>query len=182
MTTIPNPGTASGIVSVIDPMATFGPDLLAKFRLEYSEALEQARVSSEHTATEGWRRLYAGERNDDLSTRRKLAQRLKQLAERLEDQGLNDDEVKELGGLKTLVVEASDRKFHFSLCTVGPIIQSVRACGRIAENFRNLARREEAEAPLHQAGLEERMRREISLQPVPTWDDQVGQVLIRMPL
>src|SRR5512146_2018996 len=69
-------------------------DLVTRFRDDYSSALAEARISAEHTATEGWQGLYGGFQRHQRERRRNLAGWLRTIAEQLEKGGLTDEDEK----------------------------------------------------------------------------------------
>ena len=153
-------------------------DAVTRFRQDYSDALEVAVVSAEHTATEGWQKLYASHHEDLRVQRRLAAVKIRELADELEDAGLTDTEAKELAEAKKVVELLNERAAYFENRTVAPVAKPVHQCAAIIETYLSLARREEAEAPLLQSGLEELMRQAISEQPRPTFDADTGVVSI----
>jgi hypothetical protein len=75
-------------------------DPIVTFREKYAEALISAVVSAEHTATEGWGKLYLGHQQAQRDRRRDMAKELKTLAVTLEDSGFTEDDEKALAEIK----------------------------------------------------------------------------------
>lgn len=154
-------------------------DLIGRFRDEYSEALAEARVGAEHTTTDGWKALYGFHRHNYREARRVLASDLKRLAVQLEDFGFCEEDEK---AVKNVAKGAADRRSEFEVFqdkTVGCVCEPVRKCERIIEQYRAEAVRAESAAPLHNVGMEELMRIEISKVSKPWFDAEEGVIEIR---
>ena len=156
-------------------------DPIALFREEYAAALADAEVSAQHTATEGWQRLYASRRKADRDARRAVADSLRNLADRLEVRPLEEDEVKEFAQVKAAYVEADDNAAGFTNRTVFPVREPVNRCDALVTDHLFKATSEEERTPLHSMGLEESMRMAIASVPRPRWDDDLGRVEIVPP-
>ena len=153
-------------------------DLVTTFLHDYSDALAEAKVSEAHTATDGWQRLYAGWLATDQTQRRRVAGYLRDLADRLEDVGLGDDDLLNLRDAKKEITELKEAAALFRLQTVEPVRKPATVCAALKEHFAAQARRQEAENPLLEAGLAEVMREAIAGQPRVTWDEERGTVSI----
>lgn len=157
------------------------PDPVVTFRERYAEAMAGVRISAEHTATEGWHRLYHGQRQENLERRRELAKEMKATALRLEDMGLSEEDEKSIGELKKSVTAIREAFETFDQQTISPVRQPVRDCDRIRSEAMAEARRIEAEAPMINIGMEELMRVEVAKVDKPRWDNETGRVLIDVP-
>lgn len=156
-------------------------DIVLRFREHYSAALADAAVSAEHTATEGWQKLYSGHKRASKDHRREWAKRLKNAATRLEDFGWSEDDEK---GVKDLVKEAAELRENeegWQVQVVDPVTAPVSACERICIEHINEAARIEADSPLHSIGLVETMRLEVAKQPKPVWNADAGTVTLIEP-
>lgn len=156
-------------------------DLVTRFRDEYTAALVDARVSVEHTATEGWRKIYADERNREILRRHNLSQTLRNIADRLETRGLSEEEEKEISDAKKASVEIRDSHQVFMFEIVEAVKEPVRICDQIIDDAKSQAHRDERDAPLVNVGLTEIMEMEIVKHPRPRWNGETGQVTIEQP-
>jgi hypothetical protein len=153
-------------------------DIVTKFAEAYEHALADAKVSSTHTATEGWRKLYGDHVRSQQSRRRELAKQMRSMADEVEVQRTTEELEKEIGELKksaTMIREA-DESFEFQ--TIFPVRQPVSDCERVITEHLAAARREENASPLHNTGLELVMREAVSRVAKARWDAESGQVLI----
>lgn len=167
--------------AVPNPSPRSNRDLIGRFREEYAEALAEARTGSIHTQTDGWRNLYAFQRQVYRDSRRATAQRLTTMATQLEDFGFCEDDEK---ALKTLAKDIAERRIEFEVFndkTVGRVCEPVSKCERVIEQYRAQAARDEAAAPLHNVGLEELVRIEISKVAKPWFNAETGVIEIREP-
>jgi hypothetical protein len=156
-------------------------DPITLFRERYAEALAEVRVSVAHTETEGWQKLYAGFRKEEQERRRKQCGELKRLAGLMEDAGLSEDDEKELAAVKKASESIREAREAFEARTITPVRKPVAECERVMDEARNMARREESSAPLHNTGLEKLMKLAISEVEKPRWDNETGRVLIMPP-
>lgn len=154
-------------------------DIFQNFRAEYGAALADARLSAEHTGTEGWQRLFSDRRDKEREHRRELAKQLRTQAERLEDFGLTEDDEKAIKDIAKASAELRDSGAVFERETIGRVCAPVQACERIALQYINQATRLESDTPLHNIGVEEMMRIEIGKYPKPLWDAENGIVEIK---
>lgn len=153
-------------------------DLVSRFREEYEAALIDAKISADHTATEGWQRLYAAERDRQIEYRRNLAQTLRNVADRAEARGLSEEEDKEISEAKKSSADIRDRHEIFERETIDPVREAVRTCDRIIDEVKSQAYRDEHDAPLVNVGMVEIVKMEIAKHPRPRWNEDKGQVLI----
>lgn len=166
------------------PAPTPGPannrDLITNFRSEYGAALADAHESASMTQTDGWRRLYTDFRESDRKARRDLSARLRKFSDRLEDVGMDEDDEKGVKEVAKLSGELRDASDFFDRDTVGRVRAPVESCSTLIENYLCEAARQENAAPLHNVGLVEMMRFEISKHGRPTWSDDTGTVKIAL--
>lgn len=155
--------------------------LIEEFTEKYAAALTEAEISAAHTSTEGWKRLYAGFRNQQRETRRELAKELKHLSTRMEDVGLSDDEEKTLGGIKKSSEDVNDAKTRFELNTVEPVRRPMVDCENLITEVMYTAQRRESEAPLVEVGLVETVKMAVADLPRPRWNEDEGRLEIVKP-
>lgn len=154
-------------------------DLVSKFKEEYGQALARARISAEHTATDGWRLLYSSFRKEQRDQRRDLSEQLQKLAKSMEAMGLSEDEEKQLGEIKKGAQALRETRDVFDRKTVGPVRQPCDECRDLIAEAMNEATLAEERAPLVNVGLVELMRMTITEAEKVSWDSEEGRVLIR---
>ena len=154
-------------------------DLITRMREEMTDLLALAHVAEEHTATPGWRNLYAGRMAANRSTRRQLAGELRDVADDLETGELRDREaMKPLSKTRTAMGEQLDLEAAFLSGTVAKVIEPVHAMRALADKYTRTAAQDEERAPLVLAGLVELMREALAEFPVPTFDHDTGAVTL----
>jgi hypothetical protein len=156
-------------------------DPITRFKDDYFVALADAHVSAEHTATEGWKRLFNQHRDENRKARADVSSRLHELADTLEGYGLSTEDEKEIGNLKNSVVALRESDEVFEKQTIQPVRDPVEMCDRVINEAMVSARREENLAPLHNSGLEELMRMAVASVARPRWDNEVGVVVVAEP-
>jgi hypothetical protein len=97
-------------------------DPIKRFKAAYADLLDEARISAEHTATEGWQKLYAAHRESLRVNRRRLSERLKQLADTMEFRGLDEESEKSLADIRKESAEMRETHEAFESETVGPVM------------------------------------------------------------
>lgn len=152
--------------------------LVEMFREEYQAVLADAHEAAEHTATTGWQRLYEERRREDERQRREIANLLRELASMIEERHLTEDETKEIGEAKKLVLELQKSREHFQFQTVGPVRKPVSECERVIDQYRSKASTQQALAPLHNTALVGEMKREIESHQKARWDPVAGVVTV----
>lgn len=156
-------------------------DLITRFKEEYATAILEAEVSAQHTSTEGWQRLYANQRKAERDERRRIAQDMRNVADRLESVGLDEDGEKEIGECKKASAALRDRAYAFETQTVNPVREPVDRCDKIINEARQAARVEEERTPLVNIGLEDLMKDAIAAVRRPRWDADLGRVVFSDP-
>ena len=156
-------------------------DLVARFRDDYTLALEEARTSEVHTNTDGWLHLYAGFEVSYREQCRAIANNLKSLADRIELVGSDEPTEKEIGEVKKLAQSLRQTREVFERKTVDPVRKPVDDCDRLIQQYARQAERDEDEAPMVNVGLADLMKLEIGRMPRPFWDRDKGRVEIREP-
>lgn len=156
-------------------------DPITRFRDAYSIALADARIFSDYTKTEGWQRIYLGQRNEEQSRRRDLSKRLEAMAATVNDRTLSEDEEKEVGEIKKACADVREMRYAFGKQTVDPVRDAATECNRIIDEAKSLARREEQDAPLVNVGLEDMMRLEIQQVERVRFDEETGKLTIAPP-
>lgn len=156
-------------------------DVIQRFDSAYSAALIDAQVSAEHTATEGWQKLYHDHVESLVDRRRALAKSMRETADIVELRGTNEEDEKEIGELKKTAVSIRDSDEAFDRQVIQPVRRPVETCERIINEHISQAGREERDAPLHNTGLEHLMRAEVAKRLRVSWDTDTGRVLVEAP-
>jgi len=78
---------------------------IRKFKSEYADAMSKARISEEHTATQGWQDLYGDHRESIRKQQIEISDRLKAMSETVRVRLFTEDEEKEIGELKKKACE-----------------------------------------------------------------------------
>lgn len=156
-------------------------DPITRFKMEYAEALDEARVSSKHTDTEGWQHLYQGFHKVNRENRRKAAGRLKQIGEELEVAEIGEHGEKDLVDVKKQVQAFREEREIFERKTVGPVREPVEKCQKIIGEARQQAEVDEERAPMVNIGLCEMLLLEIRKLERAVWDADTGRVEIKSP-
>jgi hypothetical protein len=168
MSALPNPDVPQN--KQVDPVS--------RFIASYAKALDAAKVSMAHTATQGWRDLYERHAKAVMEDRRNLAGELGGLADELERGMLSEDGEKAVGEVKKAAAELRTANHYWELQTVDPVRQPVRVCEAILSSAIDEARRIEAESPLTNSGLVKLMRAAVSRCARPAWDSETGTISI----
>ncbi len=168
MTALPNPEVPQN--KQVDPVT--------RFIQNYAKALDAAKVSRDHTNTEGWRDLYANHAASVMDGRRRLAKELAGLADQLERGLLTEDGEKAIGEVKKAALELRTANHYWELQTVDPVRQPVRVCEAMLVTAVDEARRMEADAPMIHIGLTELMRQQVARSARVSWDHETGTVVI----
>lgn len=155
--------------------------LIEQFHDEYEAAFADVVVSSEHTGTEGWQKLYTTARAEERTLILGACKSLERLSQDMQVVGPTEDGEKGVADVKKQMTAIRERRDAFDLHTVAPVKAPVEACERIIERYRAAARRQEQEAPLHDVGLEHLMNDAISRTPKAAWDEDSGRVEIAKP-
>ena len=172
MTALPNP----------DPSPNQKMDPVSLFLHNYAKALELVRVSRDHTDTEGWQTLYANHTKALRDNRRRLAQDMAALAEKLEKTGLDEDDEKAIADIKKAAVEMREAEQHWQRQTADPVSNPARVCQQMRLDALANARSVEAREPLIHAGLTLIMQEAMDAQPRATFDEETGRVGIVGPV
>lgn len=176
MSDVAGTATATKPKAEADP-SKWSPNV-QRFREAYERALNEARVSEEHTATAGWRALYATRATEFKAERRRIGAALKDLGRKMEDVGLEEEEEKWMGELKKGSLALREAMAAFDRQTVEPVRQPVYDCDRVISDAVSLAEREERDNPLLNAGLSKAVREATQSVPRPRWDGRAGVVTI----
>lgn len=153
-------------------------DLIQRFNEEYSTAMLDVEVSARHTETEGWQNLYANQRKLERERRRKLADDLRNISDRLELRQLVDEEIKEIADIKKAIGEDNDSNADFDSSTVDPVRRPVDHCNDIVNQALNAAKSDEERTPLINVGLEHMMKLAVAKFPTARWQQDRGIVEI----
>lgn len=151
---------------------------VAEAQEKYSDAIAAARLSSETTATEAWKRVY----RDQMTAHRKA------INDAINDVTAGVDSIQ--GGDSTETVEklikdgvkaiAEERIRHTAWMNraIAPHKSSVTACDEIRTSIITKALRAEEESPLVNSGLAADVRKVVDGWPKPSWNDGDGCVLM----
>lgn len=151
----------------------------ANFTKKYEEALEAARISAEHTATEGWQALY-GEHRQAIEKRRKSAgERLREAASEIERGGMSEDLGKVIAEMKKTYEAICDDVIAFQRQVLEPIKQPMHRCHEIIEQARREARGLESASPLISKGVLETVEKAIRAVHKVKFDEESGMLLIK---
>lgn len=164
-----------------DGFANKKKDVIIRFSDAYGPALLDARVSAEHTATQGFQKLVEDHLEGIKARRRGIAARLHEVAKFIEDFGPSADTEKYIQDEKKLVVELLGETEAFFVQVSKPVQAAVEECKRIVTAHQHEADRDERSAPLHNAGLVELLRGEIAQVAKPHWDQETHRVVIKEP-
>src|SRR4051812_22319411 len=104
------------------------PKEIRDFRVKYEEALGHARVSEEHTATEGWQNLYDLHRVTIRTHQDALADRMELVVQTLRQRLLTEDEEKAVVEAKKEMTELRIREQAFQRQVIDPIIAPMVQC------------------------------------------------------
>jgi hypothetical protein len=149
-------------------------DPVTRFKSAYRLALAEAQVSIDHTATEGWQRLYADHFKLLRDRRQEIAGQLRVLADQMERRGLTDDDEKALGDIKKASIELNAAHEHFLRQAVDPVKAPITACQDMLVEAMNEARRIEEREPMLNVGLVELMREAVAVAQKVVWSDENG--------
>lgn len=153
-------------------------DLVRRTERRYLEAFEDVRVSVEHTATEGWQRLYQGHQSELKAQRLAIGKVMAGQAETLDVRLMVEDEEKEAKDAVKQNAELRAFEAAWEKQVLRPITEPVTRCADILENARAAADREERNAPLVNIGLCDVLEQMIQRLPKATWDDRSGRVTV----
>ena len=153
-------------------------EAVLRFEDAYREALAEARVSAEHTATEGWQGLYGEHRKADRKARQDLAGRLRWAAETIESRHLTEEEEKIVKDAIKAAVELRETAEVFDRKTVEPVRRCVERCKQVIDDAKAAAERAESSAPLTSRGVGDRIRAAIAAVPAVKWDAEKGRVVV----
>lgn len=106
-------------------------DLVTTFRDEYAMALDEARVSAAHTATDGWKRLYGAHQAACLDKRRDLSKQIKIHANTLEIVGWSEEDEKAVKDLAKDSATLRDTIAAFDRAVTERVTASVRGCEKV---------------------------------------------------
>jgi hypothetical protein len=154
---------------------------VTKFVRDYEDALAEARISAEHTATEGWQALYAGHRKAMETRRLELADSIRLLADEIEKYGPNPDIEKAIGNAKKLAEDIRETDQKFQETTVAPVRRCVEVAAKVIADATTAARNEERQTPLINNGLADAMQAAVSQVYRVTFDTDRGVVALVAP-
>lgn len=126
---------------------------IEEFSKRYEGALEGAKISAEHTQTEGWKNLYSLHRSTVENGRKVLAGQLEELARTMKRGGMDEDYEKQLGEIKKASAELRADISAFQRKAITPVEDPVLECHRIIDDARRAARDGETQSPLTNRGL-----------------------------
>jgi len=152
---------------------------IEEFRKKYAEALEGARISAEHTQTEGWKNLYSLNRHAVENRRKELGEQLEDLAKTMKRGGMDEDYEKMLGDIKKASAELRADISAFNRKAIHPVEDPVSECHRVIEDARRNARAGEIESPLTHRGMVAEMDDAIGAVDLVKFDTETGTVEIK---
>lgn len=155
--------------------------VVERFHAEYSAALHDAQVSADHTSTEGWQKLYSDHKRAVRTRRRDLGKSLVSYGKKVEDFGLTEEDEKAIKDIAKSSAEIRGLEEIFRAEALDRVCAPIVACDNLITNFRAEASRQEKQAPLHNTGLEDRMRKAIAGVARPVFNSETGEVEIRKP-
>jgi hypothetical protein len=141
------------------------PKEVRDFRSAYEAALDKARVSAEHTATEGWQNLYLTHREMVSKTLAELHNDLSKLAKTIASRLLQPDEERILTDTKRALVSLRETDEAFQRLVVDPVISPVRECDQAINDALAAADIAERTNPLYAKNLREIMETVIGTMP-----------------
>ena len=149
----------------LNPEPDKEPKEIRDFRERYAEALTHARVSAEHTATQGWQDLYGAQREHTRKMQDSACDSLAAHVATLRQRMLTEDEEKSLGDIKKTLTELRTADETFQRQVIDPITSPMVECTTVIEQARSAAREAQRDAPLHVRGLVEAMETVIDTMP-----------------
>lgn len=154
------------------------PKEIRDFREKYNESLNRARVSQDHTATEGWQNLYCENRESIRKEQSDISDRIAGLNEALRQRLLTEDEEKSLGEIKKQLSDLRGRAESFQQMVIDPVIAPMSECASVVETARAAAREAERSAPLHTRGFIEKMETAIEEMPRVKFITGSGKLIV----
>lgn len=152
------------------------------FLKEYSVALDRAKISEEHTATQGWQDLYGERIEVERKQRDRLSDRLQGFAETIRQRLFDEDEEKAIADLKKQATELRELETYWRAQIVDPIIAPLHECARVIEMYRSLVRNAVASSPLHTRGLLQAMDDAIESVPKVRFMTASGRMIVDNPV
>lgn len=156
-----------------------GASEVGGFLKKYDEALEEAKRSALHTATEGWQELYGKHKKDVEQRRKQIGTILHDAAKEIERGTTNDTPEEAIASAKKLYASLRIDVEVFNVRTVKPVREPVLRCTEVIEQARREARENEARTPLILKGLKELIEEAIEGVEQVDWDADSGQVVIK---
>lgn len=156
-------------------------DLVDEFHEEYEQAANEAEIVQEHTQTRGWQEIYATARFEERKEMNRICASLEDAAEILRHSGPGEDLEKQVQEAKKDIVAHRERRVNFERFLMAHIRRPIEKCERIIEQYRQKARRQQEEAPLHHSGLEAAMLKATKTVQVPRFDETTGVVEFHTP-
>lgn len=154
------------------------PEEIAKFRRDYEEALVNARVSAEHTATDGWRNLYGNHVEHVQKSRKTISDRPSAILDPMRLRHLTEDEEKDLGEIKKEAVSIREYDEMFTRQTIEPVTAPLQECASVIERARSSAQAAVREYGLGNRGLVEAMETVIDTMPRVKFMTASGRLIV----
>lgn len=154
------------------------PEEVVKFRRDYEDALAHARVSAEHTATEGWMNLYGNHMEFINKGRKAHSDRLAAILEPMRLRHLTEDEEKSMSDVRKDVIILREIDEAFRRQTIEPVIAPLQECDACIESARATARAAEREFGLGNRGLSEVMETVIDTMPRVKFMTGSGRLIV----
>lgn len=166
---------AKANIRVVDEAGVDHP-IVEKFRKVYDQLVADARVSQQHTETEGWKALYAQHRDLMKKRRQELSDRMTGLAAGLVQIGV--DVLKDLGECRKELADILVVEQQFDQSTIGPVKAPVDECREAITDAMTEAEELERKTPLVNQGIAQEMAAAVKSAPKVTWDPKDGVVRI----
>jgi hypothetical protein len=151
---------------------------IEEFKKKYAEALEAAKISAEHTQTEGWKALYHLHRTTVDDRRKDLAEQLEELGKVMKRGGMSEGYEKQLSEIKKESTDLRADISAFQRKVITPVQSAVMECHAVIDSARRAAREGEERSPLTHRGLIAEMDDAIKAVAKVAFDSDEGTVEI----
>jgi hypothetical protein len=162
------------------PKKVKGSAEVAAFEKKYAEALEDARTSALHTATEGWQQLYQQHKKNVEKRRKEIGAMLHDCATSIERGETSEDLAKVMSESKKQFESMVGLIAMFDRTTIEPVKEAMHRCHEVIEQARREARGLEANSPLVARGVLEAVDAAIKKVEKVTFDEKTGIIDIAL--
>lgn len=154
--------------------------LIEKFEKQHAKLIEKCRISAEHTATAGWKKLYGDHQESVKKAAESLANRLASLSRSVRDGQLDKEVAKALSDAKKDLEALAERQDSFDTETVKPVRDPVdKVRDLVLEAERAASFQSSDEGMFAPRDLVSKMRNAIAGWPSATWDAATGTVTVK---